>query len=281
MGLSEETERVSMRSKITWFGDKVYVVTGSTQGIGAAVALALAEAGACGLVICGRNRDNGARVKAAIEDRGAVAEYVCADLGRVDDCWAVMSASDRRFRRVDGLVNAAGLTARGTLENTTSELWDLLFAVNARAPFLLMQGAIAMMRRDGVAGSIVNIISMSSHGGPPYLTPYSASKGALVTLTRNVAHAVRFDGIRVNGLNIGWTDTPNEHKVKLSERRPADWLVQAEAGRPFGRLIKPEDLAQACLFLLGPMSGIMTGSIIDYDQNVLGTWDSPEATKSG
>ncbi len=256
-----------------WFAGRVFVVTGGTQGLGTAIAEALAAAGAAGIVICGRNRDHGAGVKARLEAAGAEAEFVAADLARADDCLAVMAACERRFDRVDGLVNAAGLTERGGIDDADVALWDRMFAVNARAPFLLMQAAIRLMRRQRVAGSIVNIITMSSHGGQPKLTVYAASKGALATLTRNVAHAVRRDRIRVNGLNLGWTDTPNEHRVQLAEGQPEDWLVGAEAAQPFGRLIKPDDVARASLFLLGPDSGLMTGSVIDYDQMVIGAYD--------
>ncbi len=256
-----------------WFAGRVFVVTGGTQGLGTAIAEALAAAGAAGIVICGRNRDHGAGVKARLEAAGAEAEFVAADLARADDCLAVMAACERRFDRVDGLVNAAGLTERGGIDDADVALWDRMFAVNARAPFLLMQAAIRLMRRQRVAGSIVNIITMSSHGGQPKLTVYAASKGALATLTRNVAHAVRQDRIRVNGLNLGWTDTPNEHRVQLAEGQPEDWLVGAEAAQPFGRLIKPDDVARASLFLLGPDSGLMTGSVIDYDQMVIGAYD--------
>ena len=134
------------------------------------------------------------------------------------------------------------------------------------------------MRRTPIAGQqqaggIVNIITMSSHGGQPKLTAYAASKGALATLTRNLGHALRRDRIRVNGLNIGWTDTPNEHKVQLAEGQPENWLTAAEAAQPYGRLIKPADVAEATLFLLGPGSGVMTGSVIDYDQMVIGAYD--------
>lgn len=253
--------------------DGVFLVTGSTQGIGAAVALALAQAGARGVVICGRSREDGARVKSAIEAAGAAAEYVHADLAEVDDCRAVTAACDKRFGRLDGLVNAAGMTDRGTLEDTTVELWDRMFAVNVRAPFILMQDAVAIMRREAIAGRIVNVITMSSHGGQPFITAYCASKGALATLTKNAAHALRGDRIRVNGVNIGWADTPGEHKIQLAGGAPEDWLAKAEAAQPFGRLIKPEDVAKFCLFLLGPDSGLMTGALIDYDQNVMGAYD--------
>ena len=262
-----------MSSGTEGFKDRVYVVTGGTQGLGEAVARALAEKGAAGLVLCGRNQEAGERVREAVERQGTAAAFVRADLEDADACQAVMDACDRRFGRVDGLVNAAGLTDRGTIENTTVALWDRMFAVNARAPFLLMQRAIAMMRREKIPGSIVNVITMSSHGGQPFLTPYCASKGALAVLTKNVAHAVRYDRIRVNGVNIGWTDTPNEHKIQMAEGQPADWLEKAEAEQPFGRLIKPQDVANICLFLLGPDSGIMTGAVIDHDQMVMGAYD--------
>src|SRR5207247_2701810 len=119
------------------------------------------------------------------------------------------------------------------------ELGDRLFAVNARAPFLLMQGAARLMRRGSEGGSIVNIITMASHGGEPVLTGYSASKGALATLTRNVGYQLQPDRIRVNGLNIGWTATEGEHAVQTGTGRPADWQAAADAGRPPGRLLRP------------------------------------------
>lgn len=255
------------------FSGRAYVVTGSTQGIGAEIAVSLARGGAEGVIICGRNEDGGARVKAAVEAAGAGCGYVRADLAEVDDCRGVIAACDGQFGRLDGLVNAAGMTDRGTIADTSVELWDRMFAVNARAPFLLMQDAIALMRRDSIAGAIVNIITMSSYGGQPFITAYSASKGALATLTKNVAHGVRTDRIRVNGINMGWADTPNEHKVKIAEGEPGDWLARAESEQPFGRLVSTGDVARLTLFLLGPDSGIMTGALIDCDQNVMGAYD--------
>ena len=114
---------------------------------------------------------------------------------------------------------------------------------------------------------------MSSYGGQPKLMPYSASKGALAILTKNVAHAVRYDRIRVNGVNLGWTDTPAEHRVQRAEGRPEDWLVKAGAELPFGRLVQTRDVAALCLFLLGAASGIMTGALVDFDQTIMGAFD--------
>jgi NAD(P)-dependent dehydrogenase (short-subunit alcohol dehydrogenase family) len=257
---------------------RVFIVTGGTQGVGEAIARRLARAGAAGLLIVGRDRTRGEAVCAALEGQGCAAELALAGLEDVAACRAAVAACDRRFGRLDGLVNAAGITDRGSIDDTTPELWDRMFAVNVRAPFFLTQEAVRLMRRNPTdggsqAGAIVNIITMSSHGGQPKLTAYSASKGALATLTRNLGHALRPERIRVNGLNIGWTETPNEHRVQLAEGQPADWLKKAEAAQPFGRLIKPDDVAEAALFLLGPASGIMTGSVIDYDQMVIGAYD--------
>ena len=95
------------------------------------------------------------------------------------------------------------------------------------------------MRRDGGGGSVVNIITMASHGGEPVLTAYSASKGALATLTRNAGYALQPDRIRVNGLNIGWTATEGEHGVQTGAGQAGDWLAEADASRPFGRLLRP------------------------------------------
>ncbi len=258
--------------------EQVFLVTGATQGLGATIAHRLAIAGAAGLVIVGRDAAKGKAVAAEIEALGCPVEALALDLGEVAGCRAAVAACEARFGRLHGLVNAAGLTDRGGIDDTTPETWDRLFAVNARAPFFLAQAAVKLMRRNSTAGlrqagGIVNIITMSSHGGQPKLTAYAASKGALATLTRNLGHALRQDRIRVNGLNIGWTDTPNEHSVQLAEGQPADWLARAEAAQPFGRLIKPDDVAEAVLFLLGPASGVMTGSVIDYDQMVIGAYD--------
>jgi NAD(P)-dependent dehydrogenase (short-subunit alcohol dehydrogenase family) len=253
---------------------KVAVVTGSTQGLGETIAKLFAERGAAGLVICGRNAANGAKVKAALGKR-AKTVFVAADLEKVADCRAVIAAADQAFGRVDILINAAAITDRGTIWDTSPELFDRMFAVNVRAPFFLMQDAAKIMRREKAAGTIVNIISMSGHGGQTFITAYCASKGALITLTKNVAFSTMRDRIRVNGLCIGWMDTPGEDRImKTYHGAQEGWLAKAEAGLPFGRLIKPDELARAAAYLASEESGLMTGSIIDFDQQVLGCAES-------
>jgi len=256
---------------------KVILVTGGTQGVGAAVALHAAECGAAGIVICGRQQDKGQAVASAIEERGCATEYVRADLSIVDDCRNVVRRCDERFGRVDGLVNAAADTNRGTLEDTTVEFWDYLFAVNVRAPFLLTQECVRIMKREQIAGSIVNILSVAAYCGMDILTAYSSTKGALHTFTKNTAHALRRDRIRVNGINLGWTDTPAEHDVQIKQGSPENWLEIGESQSPFGRLLKPRDVARLCAFLLSDESGILTGSCIDYAQRVMGVFPPEDA----
>ncbi len=244
---------------------KVVIVTGSTQGLGAAIARRVADLGAAGVVVTGRDEERGAAVADSV--RGL---FVRADLADPAQCRAIVAACAERFERLDGLVNSAALNRRGTLDDTSVELWDALFAINVRAPFILMQEAARVMRR-GSGGSVVNVITMASHGGEPKLTGYSASKGALVTLTRNVGYQLQPDRIRVNGLNIGWTVTDAEHLVQMDEGRPADWLQDADAGSPLGRLLRPDDIAPMVTYLLSDAAAMVTGSVIDYDQTVHGS----------
>ena len=259
----------------TQLDGKVAVVTGGTQGLGEAIARLFAERGVRGLVICGRNAERGRAVAADLTRQGCRAEFVRADLAVMDDTRAVMAAADRAFGRVDVLVNAAGITDRGTLFDTSPELFDRMFAVNTRAPFFLMQDAAEIMRRERVEGAIVNILSMSAHGGQPFITAYSGSKGALATLTKNAAFSLMPWRIRVNALNIGWMNTPGEDRImRLNHGAEDGWLEKAAAAQPFGRLLEPVEVARACAFLASAESGLMTGSIIDFDQSVLGCYES-------
>jgi NAD(P)-dependent dehydrogenase (short-subunit alcohol dehydrogenase family) len=249
---------------------KVVVVTGSTQGLGAAIARRAAQLGAAGIVVTGRDVERGEAVRVELEDAGTVAHFIQADLADPDDCAAIIADCDARFGRLDGLVNAAGLSTRGTVDDTSVELWDLLFAVNVRAPFLLIQHGARLMRRTDDGGSVVNIITMASHGGEPVLTAYAASKGALATLTRNAGYSLQPDRIRVNGLNIGWTATDGENVVQASVGQPGNWLEDADASAPLGRLLRPEDIAPMVTYLLSDAAQMVTGSVMDFDQTVLG-----------
>ncbi len=258
---------------------KVIITTGGTQGIGEAVALAAAGHGAAGIVICGRSEERGKSVKERVEALGCAAEFVRADLALVEDCRQVVRRCDERFGRVDGLLNAAADTNRGTLDETTVEFWDYLFAVNVRAPMILTQESVRIMRREKIAGAVVNMLSVTAYCGLENLVAYSTTKGALSTFTKNIANGLRRYRIRVNGINLGWTDTPAEHAVQVKQGSPENWLEIAEKSSPFGRLLKPDDVARLCLYLLSDESGILTGSNIDFSQRVMGLYP-PETAGS-
>jgi len=255
---------------------KVAIVTGGTQGLGEAIARLFAERGAAGLVICGRNAERGERVASEISAAGCPTVFVRADLTKVADCRNVVAKTDKRFGRVDSLVNAAALTDRGNIFDTTEERYNEIFDANVRGPFFLIQESVLIMRREKIAGSIVNIQSMSAHGGQPFNIAYCASKGALATLTRNVANSLLKFRIRVNGLNIGWMSTPGEDRIQKTYHGAKDgWLDEAVKAKPFGRLIDPKEVARACAYLCSDESGLMTGSNIDFDQTILGVSDAP------
>jgi NAD(P)-dependent dehydrogenase (short-subunit alcohol dehydrogenase family) len=269
------SERSSYRGPANLTG-KIAIVTGGTQGLGEAIARLFAERGAAGLVICGRNAGKGERVASDISSAGCPTAFVQADLAKVADCRKVVAKADERFGRVDALVNAAALTDRGNIFDTTEERYNEIFDVNVRAPFFLIQETVRTMRREKIAGSIVNIQSMSAHGGQPFITAYCTSKGALATLTRNVAHSLLKFRIRVNGLNIGWMSTEGEDTIQKKYHGAEDgWLDEAVKTRPFGRLIDPKEVARACAYLCSDESGLMTGANIDFDQMVVGTGDPP------
>ncbi|TGV79427.1 SDR family NAD(P)-dependent oxidoreductase, partial [Mesorhizobium sp. M00.F.Ca.ET.158.01.1.1] len=173
-----------------------------------------ARSGAAGLLVTGREKTRGDAVAAELSRLGTPTLFVAADLGDPETPALLAQACIERFGRIDGLVNAAGLTDRASFLDASPEDWAALFAVNARAPFFLMQAAIADMRKRGQGGAIVNILSINAHCGSPELAVYSATKGALATLTKNAANAHRFDRIRVNGINVGWTDTPAERVMQ-------------------------------------------------------------------
>jgi len=254
---------------------KVLLVSGATQGIGAAVARAAAREGAT-VMISGRNAERGGQLAEELRGGGADAEFVRADISDVVQAQGSVTATIERFGRIDSLVNAAGLTDRGTLLDTDPDLFDRHIAVNLRAPFFLMQAAIADMRRRAAPGTIVNIISIDSHGGQGFLAPYVAAKAGLAGLTRNVAHAHRFDRIRVNGLNMGWSATDGEDVIqrrgldRRTEGATEDWQAAAAACLPMGKLGQPDEIADFVVFLLSDRSGVVTGSVIDWDQTVIG-----------
>jgi len=259
------------------FKDKIIIVTGSTQGSGAETAKLFAARGAKAITICGRQETKGIQIKKEIEELGSKCLYVKADLSKVEDCKKIVALTDQEFGTIHSLVNVAGYTERGTILSATLENYENNFNVNARAPFLLMQESIKIMIRDKNKGTIANLLSMAMYSGMPFIVAYSGSKAALATMTKNIANSLAGHQIRVNALNIGWTDTPAEHDIqKRVHKKGEDWLEKEENKVPFKRLTKPLDVAKGLAFMCSDESGLMTGSVIDFDQTVNG-WHSYSA----
>ncbi len=250
--------------------DRVVLVCGGTQGVGAGVVRAAVREGAS-VTFSGRRPEVGRALADDLPPERAF--FVQSDLSDPVQAQSCVQAAIDRFGRVDSLVNAAGLTSRGTLLDTDVTLFDAHIAINLRAPFLTMQAAVRDMRARRAAGTIVNIVSMAAHGGQPYLLPYSAAKAGLAGLTRNAAFAHRWDRIRINGVNIGWTETEGEDAIQRRFHGAGDdWLEKAGRDLPMGKLGQVDEIADFVVLLLSDRSGVVTGSIIDWDQVVIGPY---------
>jgi NAD(P)-dependent dehydrogenase (short-subunit alcohol dehydrogenase family) len=244
------------------------LVFGGTQGLGLAIAERLRAEGCTNLVIAARDVAKG---KAAAKQLGA--SFIRCDLADVAQVLDVVDQAAAIMGRIDALCIAGASTDRGSILDTTPQMWDQMMAVNAKGPFFALQRVAQLARAANHPASVVNILSMVVHCGQSILAPYSASKAALANVTKNAANALRGDRIRVNGINCGWMDTPGEDSVQRKYHGAQDgWLATAEAKQPFGMLIKPEHVAQLAAYMLGPNSGVMTGSIVDFDQNVSGAY---------
>ncbi|MFT3986943.1 oxidoreductase [Aestuariivirga sp.] len=255
---------------------RIALVTGGAQGIGAATARRFLADGFAGVLLVDRNAEGLAAAKASLSVLGRV-ETLAGDLLDASLPARAVAAALKAFGRLDVLVNAAGNTERCGLDDTTPESFDRLFGVNVKAPLFMMQEAVKAMRGQG-GGVIVNVSSMLAHGGPPNLATYSASKAALVTLTRASANAVKREGIRIFAINLGWALTEGEQKLQTTfHKLPEDWSKQIGKRMPSGRLILPEDVAGVMAFLVSPPAYMMTGAVIDYEQMPAGTFNSHPA----
>ena len=249
--------------------DMTILVTGAASGVGRAIACEAAKANAAALVLTDVDPVGLKRIEAELSEQTQT-HAVVADLEDPRAADAIHRSGIETFGRLDGLVNAAGITDRADLVSGTAEEWDRMFAINSRAPFLLMQSFVKdILDRKGT-GSIVNIQSVNAHTGSPELAIYSASKGALQTLTKNSANALAADNIRVNGINLGWTLTETEHNMQANILNEGeDWADRIGAKRPLGRLLTPDEPARLAIFLLSPESAPLTGASIDLEQTVL------------
>jgi NAD(P)-dependent dehydrogenase (short-subunit alcohol dehydrogenase family) len=245
---------------------KIALVTGSTSGIGKGIAAHFATLGAS-VVIHGPDLAGARSTADTLRADGHDFDAVAGDLRNVDACRQVIRDVVKQRGGIDILVNNAATTARASLEEATVEQWDITMAINLRAPFLCLQEAVKSMKTRG-GGSIVNIGSINAYVGLPALGPYSVSKGGLMTMTRNAASLLNRDKIRVNQINVGWTLTEGERRVKREQEGKGDeWIAEAIATRPFGRLLAPLDIAYAAAYFASSESECVTGSVLDLEQS--------------
>jgi len=241
--------------------DKVIVVTGGTTGIGRAVAERSVAEGAK-VLVHGIDRPEGEKVVSAL---GTNAAFHFDDLIDPMSPGRIVHATLTAFGRIDSVVNNAAIVPRTTLESTSAALFDQTMAINVRAPLLLIQAAFPHLKES--KGCVLNIGSINALSGEATLLDYSISKGALQTLSRNLANAHGLAQVRVNHFNVGWVLSAREYAHQRDQGLPADWPEHVPpVFAPSGRLITPEQVATAAVYWLSDESRPITGSVVDLEQ---------------
>ena len=247
--------------------DKVVIVTGGTRGIGAAIAETCAELGGR-IVLTGRNDEAGAAVEGRIRMGGGAARFVQGDVTAPRFTERLMDDVLKQEGRIDVLVNNAGILSRSNVADCTDAEWDSVIATNVTAVFQLCRAVVPMMRRqfaaEGRAGAIVNIASDWALVGAHNAVAYGTSKGAIAQLTRSMAIDHAKDGIRVNAVCPGDTETDMLLSGRGEEGRDAllSWLGDAI---PLGRVGEPVDIAAAVAFLASDAASYITGVLLPVD----------------
>ncbi|MGR3291140.1 MAG: SDR family oxidoreductase [Paracoccaceae bacterium] len=243
--------------------NRVVLITGANQGIGFAIAELCHSRGAS-VVLHGLD---GPMLKASAGALGPDVCYIAADLNDPDAPGRIVDFVLARHGRIDSLVNNAGMLDRCTLETVSADLVDRMFAVNFRAPLMLIKAAAARMASQDTGGSIVNIGSVNASCGAPTLLIYSATKGALATITQNLGATLGPKHVRINQINVGWTVTESENRIQRSEGHPENWqdLIPA-AYKPSGALLSPDQVARHAVFWLSGESAPVTGQVCDVEQ---------------
>jgi NAD(P)-dependent dehydrogenase (short-subunit alcohol dehydrogenase family) len=255
---------------------RVALITGGAQGIGAATAKQFLHDGFAGVVLIDINADRLKQEADLLRKFGRV-ETLVLDLRDDATPSHAIAFTLEKFHKIDVLVNAAGSTMRGGVDDATLETFHTLIDVNVKAPLFLMQEAAKHMVAAG-QGTIINVASMIAYGGPPNLAIYSASKAALVALTKHAANTFKRQGVRSFCVNLGWVSSEGEHALQTNfHGLPENWHEQIGARMPAGRLIVPEDVAGLMAYLVSPSAQMMNGAVIDYEQMPVGAFDAHPA----
>jgi len=245
--------------------DKVIIVTGSTTGIGKAIAKACIEEGA-NVLIHGLEDDLGEQAIQDLNPERSQAGLCILDLTAPDAPAQLVQAALDEFGRLDAIVNNAAWVTTGNLADTDEAKFDKVLATNLRAPFFLIQAALPHLTQQ--KGCVLNIGSVNAYCGEPELLPYSMSKGALMTMTRNLGDTLhRENGVRVNQINPGWILTENEQARKQEQGMPEDWPAHLpDMFAPSQRIFTPAEIAAAAVYFLSDEAGPMSGSVLDIEQ---------------
>jgi 3-oxoacyl-[acyl-carrier protein] reductase len=236
---------------------KVAIVTGASKGIGAAIAKGLAAAGAAVVVNYASSQEGADRVVAEIARAGGKAIAVAADVSKAGDVQRLFDATKKAFGALDVLVNNAGIYRFAPIEEVTEEEFHRQFNTNVLGVLLTSREAMKYFGSDG--GSVINISSIASTSPTPTAVVYSATKGAVDTITRVLAKELGPKNIRVNAINPGGVETEGVHSMGVIG---SDFEKQMVARTPLGRLGQPDDIASVAVFLASAASGWMTGETI-------------------
>jgi NAD(P)-dependent dehydrogenase (short-subunit alcohol dehydrogenase family) len=244
--------------------NKVIIVTGSTTGIGKAIAMKCVEEGAC-VVIHGLEKDWGEALVAQIGNDKAVLHI--EDITAESVAQRLVDVAIKNFGKLDAIVNNAAWVVSSNIETTDAAFLRKVIEINTIAPFLLIKTALPHLHKTN--GSILNIGSVNAYCGEPNLLAYSISKGALMTMTRNLGDTLfREYGVRVNQINPGWVLTETEIKRKREQGLPEDWYKNLnDVIAPAGRILLPSEIAAAAIYWLSDESSSVSGQVVDIDQH--------------
>lgn len=244
--------------------NKVIIITGSTTGIGKAIALRCAEEGAC-VVIHGLENDWGEDVVTEIGNDKAVLHV--EDITAEGAAQRLVDVAIKNFGKLDAIVNNAAWVVSSNIETTDAAFLRKVIEVNTIAPFQLIKTALPYLSET--RGSVLNIGSVNAYCGEPNLFAYSVSKGALMTMTRNLGDTLfRENGVRVNQINPGWVLTETEIKRKREQGLPDDWFQNLNnVIAPAGRILLPSEIASAAIYWLSDDSSSVSGQVVDIDQH--------------
>jgi 3-oxoacyl-[acyl-carrier protein] reductase len=236
---------------------KVAVVTGASKGIGASIAKHLAAEGAAVVVNYSSSKEGADRVVSEIKGKGGKAVAVQADVAKKADVDRLFSEAKKAFSRLDILVNNAGIYEFAPLEAITEEHFHKHFNLNVLGLIFASQAAAKQFGPSG--GSIINISSVVSTVAPPNTAVYSATKGAVDTVTRSLAKELGPRKIRVNSINPGMVETEGFHAAGVAE---SEMRKQVESQTPLGRIGQPQDIGPAAVFLASADSAWITGETL-------------------